>query len=101
LEFGSTEGGLLVFGILVGWLLAYIIRRHGMRWHQFFAVVALLGGGVVASYSLDAVFKTSSFGYFWIGVGVGFFANLIVRQVAGRMGWTEIRKLAAPPKALE
>jgi uncharacterized membrane protein YeaQ/YmgE (transglycosylase-associated protein family) len=94
LEFGPAEVGLIVFGILVGWLLAYTMRRHGMGWWHFFAVVVFLGGGAVGSYSLYVVFEMSSFGYFWIGVFVGFFANLIVRQVAERMGWKGIVQLA-------
>jgi hypothetical protein len=87
LGFSPTEAGLMVFGILVGWLLAYTIRREGMKWKHFFIVVMFLGGGSIGSYSLDVIFRTSSFGYFWIGVGLGFFANFIVRVIAEQKKW--------------
>jgi hypothetical protein len=45
LTLGSAEGGILAFGILVGWLLAYTLRRNKINWKQFYMMVTFLGGG--------------------------------------------------------
>ena len=84
LEFGNLEIGILAYGILIGILLARTIRRHGMDWKRFFAVAVFLGGGAVSSFSLDEIFKlsSSSFSFFWIGLLLGFFANMILKQIS-------------------
>ena len=37
---------------------------------------------IVGGSSLDYIFKTNLAGYFWIGIFIGFFTNIIIRIIA-------------------
>jgi fluoride ion exporter CrcB/FEX len=73
-----NEIGALLIGIVIGWLLASTLRQNKIEWKHFSWLVTVIVGGS----GLDYIFKTNLVGYFWIGIFIGFFANIIIRIFA-------------------
>lgn len=68
--------GALVFGLTVGWITYRILRlRAGMPWiSDLLALVGVLGGAAV----LALLHNDALFGWYAIGLVVGFFAYFAV-----------------------
>lgn len=69
--------GAFFFGVVVGWVTYRTLRRTNepVALGNIAAVIGAVGGGtVVALYKPS----TDAFGYYSIGLAVGFFAYLIV-----------------------
>ncbi len=67
-------GGLLV-GIVFGWTLVHTAYEKEWDWKAYLAVLAAVVGGE----GVDYLFKTDYVGYFWIGIFIGFAANIAIR----------------------
>jgi hypothetical protein len=69
--------GAFSFGVLIGWFV-YYINRYRKGDVQFSDITTLVG--VIAGGSVTALFteKSTMFGAYGIGLGVGFFAYFIV-----------------------
>jgi hypothetical protein len=72
--------GAICFGIVVGWVTYRTLRRstEAVSLGNIAAVIGAVGGGTVV-----AVYKpsTDAFGYYSIGLAIGFFAYLIVASI--------------------
>jgi hypothetical protein len=77
---GIASGGAVAFGLVVGWVTYRTLRRkEGVSaLSDISSVIAAVGGGAVA-----ALFKSSElFGFYAIGLAIGFFVYLIVNLAA-------------------
>ena len=75
------ELGSLLVGFVFGWLLihtAYDAKEWDYK--AFLGVLAAIVGGAGVDYLFSTAQITTDFiGYFWIGVFVGFIADIVVR----------------------
>lgn len=72
--------GALCFGLVVGWVTYRTLRRKdGAALGDIAAVIGAVGGAAVTS-----LFKSESeiFGWYCIGLAIGFFAYFIVGIIA-------------------
>ena len=70
------ELGSLLVGIVFGWILVHTAwEGEGWDWKAYTAVLAAVVGGA----GVDFLFKSGYVGYFWIGIFVGFIANILTR----------------------
>ena len=69
------ELGSALVGIVFGWILVKTVATDGWDWKAYDSVLAALVGGA----GIDYLLKTSTAGYFWIGIFIGFFADNAIR----------------------
>ena len=72
----NISAGALCFGLVVGWVVYRTLRRRGDQaaLSDIATVIGAVGGGVVT-----AIFKSENlFGWYSIGLAIGFFFYLIV-----------------------
>jgi uncharacterized membrane protein YeaQ/YmgE (transglycosylase-associated protein family) len=72
----TAEVGGLVFGLVIGWITYRTLRRttEPVGLSSIATVVGAVGGGAVTT-----VFHTPKlFGWYSIGLGIGFFAYLVL-----------------------
>lgn len=74
--------GALCFGIVVGWVTSRTLRRSTTTGLSDIATVI----GSVGGAAITQIFKpsTNSFGYYCIGLFLGFFAYLIITLIIAR-----------------
>lgn len=72
------QAGAAVFGVVVGWVTYRTLRRstESVALSDIATVIGAVGGAAVTS-----LFADDLFGYYCIGLGVGFFVYLIVALV--------------------
>jgi len=75
-----VETGSVLVGVVFGWTLVHTAYEKDWEWKAYVAVLAAVVGGE----GVDYMFSTSYVGYFWIGIFVGFIANLAIRIATGR-----------------
>ncbi|MFB3888153.1 MAG: hypothetical protein ACE14S_01565 [Candidatus Bathyarchaeia archaeon] len=75
-----SEAGSLLVGVVFGWMLVHSAYEKEWDWKGYVAVLAAVVGGS----GVDYLFKTDYVGYFWIGIFLGFAANLLVRAIIGK-----------------
>ena len=71
-----AEWGALVFGLVIGWVTYRTLRRttEKVGLSNIASVIAAVGGGAVTT-----LFDTDElFGWYSIGLGIGFFAYLVL-----------------------
>jgi hypothetical protein len=70
--------GALVFGIVVGWIVYRTLRRQGeaVSLSNIATVIGAVGGASVTTLFHDDAGKL--FGWYSIGLGIGFFSYLIL-----------------------
>ncbi len=74
--------GMLLLGVVLGWLVIYAVRRYRVQWGAFATfIIAVFGVGM-----LTFLYTDNLLGYYAIGAFVGFFANLIVRAIGVAVG---------------
>lgn len=84
------EAGAFFFGLVVGWITYRTLRRKegGGAISDIAAVIAAVGGGAVAANYKP---ETEVFGYYSVGLAVGFFlyfiVGLIMEGKASAGGW--------------
>ena len=79
------DTGALAFGVVVGWITSRTLRRSTPGGLSDIATVI----GAVSGAAITGIYKpsTDSFGYYCIGLLVGFFAYLVLSIIiAGREG---------------
>jgi uncharacterized membrane protein YeaQ/YmgE (transglycosylase-associated protein family) len=79
------DTGALCFGVVVGWITSRTLRRSTPGGLSDIATVI----GAVSGAAITGIYKpsTDSFGYYSIGLLVGFFAYLVLAIIiAGREG---------------
>ena len=74
--------GVLLLGVVLGWLVMFAVRRYRVQWGAFATFVAVLFGVGILMF----LYKFDLLGYYGIGIFVGFFANVIVRAVGVAKG---------------
>ena len=74
--------GILLLGILLGWLVIFAVRRYRVQWGAFATFIAVIFGVGMLSF----LYKADFLAYYAIGAFVGFFANLAVRAVGTAVG---------------
>ena len=74
--------GILLLGVVLGWLVMFAVRRYRVQWGAFATFVAVLFGVGILMF----LYKFDLLGYYGIGIFVGFFANVIVRAVGVAKG---------------
>lgn len=74
-----NETGSLLIGIVFGWTLVHTVMETQMDWKGYVGVLAAVVGGA----GVDYLFETSYVGWFWIGIFIGFIANLLIRVTTG------------------
>ncbi|TLZ72277.1 MAG: hypothetical protein E6K10_02720 [Methanobacteriota archaeon] len=92
--------GILLLGVVLGWLVMFAVRRYKVQWGAFATFMAVLFG--VGLYMF--LYKTDLLGYYGIGIFLGFFANVIVRAVGiavGGKAGEALTEIAAYPKKEE
>lgn len=93
--------GAVCFGLTVGWMAYQILRnRSGALW--LFDLIALLG--IIAGAAVLAFFRNEAiFGWYAIGLIIGFFAYLavgvILRGTQKVQLWQRKQPVAPPPEA--
>ncbi|MDG6991020.1 MAG: hypothetical protein JRM99_06325 [Nitrososphaerota archaeon] len=73
-----NEVGALAVGAVLGYLLGHTAYGKNRKWDaKAFAVVAaaIVGSGGTLAFAVDYV------GYLWIGIFLGFVANLLIRYL--------------------
>lgn len=74
-EDGSV--GVFVLGIVLGWVLMYFIARNATNAKG----IVLLLGAIVGSTVLTWLVNNKLLDEYGLGVGTGFFGNIIVRVI--------------------
>ncbi|SRR6266498_4511816 len=89
--------GILLLGVVLGWLVMFAVRRYRVQWGAFATFVAVLFGVGILMF----LYEFDLLGYYGIGIFLGFFANVIVRAVGvakgGKVG-EALTEIAAYPK---
>jgi ABC-type Co2+ transport system permease subunit len=72
------EVGALVFGVVVGWIVYRTLRRQGeaVSLSNIATVIGAVGGASVTTLFHDEAGRL--FGWYSIGLGIGFFAYLLL-----------------------
>lgn len=86
------EAGSVLVGIVFGWTLVHTAYEKEWDWKAYVAVLAAVVGGS----GVDYMFKTSYVGYFWIGIFVGFIANLLIRLTKKKPIFRDTPSAGAP-----
>ena len=74
--------GILLLGVVLGWLVMFAVRRYRVQWGAFATFIAVVFGvGILMFY-----YKIDVLGYYGIGIFLGFFANTIVRAIGVSKG---------------
>ncbi|MGW4531800.1 hypothetical protein ACWEOI_12705 [Nocardia sp. NPDC004340] len=75
--------GAVCFGIVVGWITYRTLRRQaaGAAISDIAAVIGAVGGGVVTTLYADGT--SDAFGWYSIGLLIGFTMYLIIARLAG------------------
>ena len=79
-----AEVGALVFGIVVGWIVYRTLRRKEdtVALSDIATVIGAVGGAAVtALFDSDALF-----GWYCIGLGIGFFGYLVIALIIEKKG---------------
>lgn len=79
-----TELGAAVFGVVVGWVTYRTLRRRSDQaaLSDIATVIGAVGGGAVtALFDNDRLF-----GFYSVGLGIGFFAYLVVAMRLDKKG---------------
>src|SRR5881397_1009410 len=74
--------GILLLGVVLGWLVMFAVRRYRVQWGAFATFMAVLFGVGILMF----LCKTDLLGYYGIGIFLGFFANIIVRAIGVAKG---------------
>ncbi len=74
--------GILLMGIVLGWLLIFAVRRYRVQWGAFAGFMAVIFGVGLLAF----LFKNDLLAYYGIGIFVGFFANIVVRVIGTTVG---------------
>ncbi len=77
-----NQVGILLLGVVLGWLTIFGVRRYRVHWGAFAGFMAVIFGVGLLTF----LFKANLLGYYGIGIFIGFFANLIVRAVGVAIG---------------
>jgi len=77
-----NQVGILLIGIVLGWMLIFAVRRYRVHWGAFAGSMAVLFGTGVLSFLL----RNDLLAYYGIGMFVGFFANIVLRVVGTAVG---------------
>src|SRR5438445_12776313 len=77
-----NQGGILLLGAVLGWLVIFAVRRYRVQWGAFASFMAVIFGVGLLTF----LYKADLLGYYGIGIFIGFFANLIVRAVGIAIG---------------
>jgi len=77
-----NQVGILLLGVVLGWLTIFAVRRYRVHWGAFAGFMAVIFGVGLLTF----LFKADLLGYYGIGIFIGFFANLIVRAVGVAIG---------------
>lgn len=87
------EIGALLFGLVIGWITYRTLRRkEGTGISDLASVIAAVGGATIT-----ALFRpgTKVFGFYCIGLAVGFFLYLIINYAMNpkdTVGWMAVRE---------
>jgi len=77
-----NQVGILLLGVVLGWLVMFAVRRYRVQWGAFATFIAVVFGvGILMFY-----YKIDVLGYYGIGIFLGFFANTIVRAIGVSKG---------------
>ncbi len=74
--------GILLIGIVLGWMLIFAVRRYRVHWGAFAGFMAVLFGTGILSFLL----RNDLLAYYGIGMFVGFFTNIVLRVVGTKVG---------------
>jgi hypothetical protein len=74
--------GSLLVGFVFGWILVHTAweGKDTWDWKAYVGVLAAVVGGA----GVDFMFKTNYVGYFWIGIFLGFLADVLIRAALGK-----------------
>lgn len=74
--------GVLLWGVVLGWLIMFAVQRYRVYWGAFATFIAAIAG----TGFLGFLYAADLLGYYFIGIFIGFFGNLIVRSVGTAIG---------------
>ena len=77
-----NQPGILLLGVVLGWLVMFAVRRYRVQWGAFATFIAVLFGVGILMF----LYKVDLLGYYGIGIFLGFFGNLVVRAIGVAKG---------------
>lgn len=77
-----NQVGILLLGIVLGWLLIFAVRRYRVQWGAFAAFASVLFGVGLLAFLL----RNDLLAYYGIGMFLGFFVNIALRVVGTVVG---------------
>jgi hypothetical protein len=85
-----VQAGALAFGVVIGWFVYFVNRyRSEVALADVAVILAAIGGGAVLDLFPE---QSTLFGYYGLGLALGFFAYFVVLVVLVRTnrdrGWT-------------